>query len=81
MDDLSKHHHGPPAADAAKAETRLKGHLGHLTPDEITAFTAFKELCIKEGLYKPATAESKSSHDDGTLMCVFHHLVVLQRVI
>ena len=57
-----------PDAQAAKAETRLKGHLGHLTKEEQAAFTAFKELAAKEGYYIPPTATSKASHDDGTLM-------------
>lgn len=57
-----------PDASAAKAETRLKGHLGHLTKDEQAAFAAFKELAAKEAYYTPATATSKASHDDGTMM-------------
>ena len=57
-----------PDAAAAKAETRLKGHLGHLTKEEQAAFVAFKELAAKGGYYIPATAASKASHDDGTMM-------------
>ena len=67
-DDVPQNQRGPPPADAAKAETRLKGHLGHLTKEEESAFEAFKNLSIKEGFYTPATAETKASHDDGTLM-------------
>ena len=69
-DDVPQNQRGPPPADAAKAETRLKGHLGYLTKEEESAFEEFKKLCLKEGLYRPAIAEAKASHDDGTLMYV-----------
>lgn len=59
---------GPPPPDAAKAETRLKGHIGHFTPAEESAFEAFKKVCAKEGYYTPLTATTKASHDDGTLI-------------
>ena len=68
MDGPPEDQQVPPPPDAAKAETRLRGHLGHLTSKEEAAFTAFKELCASEGFYTPATPESKASHDDGTLM-------------
>ena len=74
-DDVPKHQRGPPPAEASKAETRLKGHLGHLTNDEEVSFQEFKKLCIKERLYKPATVDSKASHDEGTLMYVVGHLL------
>ena len=61
-------HVGPPPPEAAKAETRLKGHIGHLTPAEQSAFEDFKKLCAKEGYYTPQTANGKASHDDGTLV-------------
>lgn len=59
---------GPPPPEAAKAETRLKGHLGHLTAEEESAFNQFKKLCAKDGFYTPRTADTKASHDDGTLV-------------
>lgn len=59
---------GPPPPEAAKAETRLKGHLGHLTAEEESAFNQFKNLCAKGGFYTPRTADGKASHDDGTLV-------------
>ena len=59
---------GPPPPESANAETRLKGHLGHLTPDEKSAFDEFKKLCAKNGFYTPRTADGKASHDDATLM-------------
>ena len=68
MDGPPKDQQVPPPADAAKAETRLRGHLGHLTPKEEASFITFKQLCAKEGFYTPATPDSKASHDDGTLM-------------
>ena len=42
-DDVPQNQRGPPPADAAKAETRLKGHLGHLTKEEESAFEEFKK--------------------------------------
>ena len=59
---------GPPPAEAAATEIRLKGHLGHLTAEEQTAFDRFKKLCADKGYYTPATSENSASHDDGTLM-------------
>lgn len=68
MDAALEKQQGQPPPDAAKPETRLAGHIGHLTTQEQSALTAFKALCQKEGLYKPASDGSKASHDDGTLM-------------
>lgn len=68
MDGAPQDLNGPPPAEAASAETRLKGHLGHLTTQEESAFEDFKELAAKEGFYKTATDSTKASHDDGTLM-------------
>lgn len=65
---IPKDQHGPPPAEAAAAETRLKGHLGHLTREEQIAFDSFKVLCAKKDFYTPATTDAKASHDDGTLM-------------
>lgn len=62
--------HGPPPAEAAAAETRLKGHLGYLTTQEETSFEEFRKLATKSGFYTPATDDKKASHDDGTLMYV-----------
>ena len=69
-DGVPKDQQGPPPAEAAKAETRLKGHLGHLTPEEEKAFEQFKKISVKEGFYIPAAGEARASHDDGTLMFV-----------
>lgn len=68
MDGASQDLNGPPPAEAASAETRLKGHLGHLTSQEESAFEDFKVLAAKEGFYKSATDTIKATHDDGTLM-------------
>ena len=59
---------GPPPPDSAKPEIRLKGHIGHLTPEEESAFVEFKKLCANQGYYTPRTSDTKASHDDGTLM-------------
>lgn len=47
------------------------GHLGHLTPDEETAFAAFKAHLASEGLYTPASpgrGGAPASHDDTVLL-------------
>ena len=62
--------HDPPPAEAAAAETRLKGHLGYLTAQEETSFEEFRKLAANSGFYMPATDDKKASHDDGTLMYV-----------
>lgn len=72
MDAAPDYQHQPPPAEAASAEARLKGHLGHLTTGEESAFEEFRKLAAKEGLYTPATDVKKASHDDGTLMYAFH---------
>ena len=59
---------GPPPPEAANAETMLKGHIAHLTPEEESAFAEFKKLCAKDAYYTPHTANAKASHDDATLM-------------
>ena len=68
MDGPPIEQHGPPPAEAASAETRLKGHVGHLTTQEEAAFEEFKAIAAKQGFYKPETLDTKASHDDGTLM-------------
>ena len=68
MERVPSKQQGAPPPEAAKAETRLKGHIGHLTKEQEAAFTEFKKICVKEGLYKPETATSKPSIDDATLM-------------
>lgn len=68
MDAAPDYQHQPPPAEAASAEARLKGHLGHLTTGEESAFEEFRKLAAKEGLYTPATDVKKASHDDGTLI-------------
>lgn len=61
---------GPPPPSASLEHTRLKGHIGHLTPEEEAAFAAFKQLCADQGFYKPDDGVEQASHDDGTLMYV-----------
>lgn len=68
MNDGLDEQHGPPPAEAASAETRLKGHVGHLTAQEESAFEEFRKLAAKKGFYTPATDDKKASHDDGTLV-------------
>ena len=60
-----------PPPSASLEGTRLKGHLGHLTPKEEAAFATFKNLCAEQGFYKPDDGVEPASHDDGTLMYVF----------
>lgn len=42
------------------------GHLGHLTPDEETAFANFKTQLAEQGLYRPGPPAP--SHDDTVLL-------------
>ena len=59
-----------PPPSASLEQTRLKGHLGHLTPQEEEAFVAFKKLSADQGFYRPDDGIQPASHDDGTLMYV-----------
>lgn len=68
--DNSEDPHGPPPAEAANAETRLQGHLGHLNAQEESSLAEFKKLAATAGFYEPATDKSQASHDDGTLVYV-----------
>lgn len=68
MSEVPPEQHGPPPAEDASVETWLKGHVGHLTPQEESSFQQFKELAAKEDFYTPATSAKKASHDDGTLV-------------
>lgn len=81
MDGVPTDQHGPPPAEAASAETRLTGHVGHLTTEEESKFAEFRKLAAKKGFYTPATDERKASHDDGTLMyAVFKHLLYTSNI-
>lgn len=44
------------------------GHLGHLTPEEETAFASFKTSLAEQGLYRPASPSTAPSHDDTVLL-------------
>lgn len=59
---------GPPPASASSEQTRLKGHIGHLTRQEEAALREFKKICAEQGLYQPETNLHRASHDDGTLV-------------
>ncbi|KAL8735013.1 MAG: hypothetical protein Q9166_001138 [cf. Caloplaca sp. 2 TL-2023] len=59
---------GPPPASASSEQSRLKGHLGHLTRQEEAALDDFKKLSADHGLYQPETNTQRASHDDGTLV-------------
>ena len=66
--------------DPRKAAKRLNGHVGHLTPEQSEAFTAFKSILQKNNLYTSANeaeAVSKPSDDDATLLYVF---LVLRKI-
>ncbi|KAE9371627.1 CRAL/TRIO domain-containing protein [Stipitochalara longipes BDJ] len=45
-----------------------QGHLGHLSPDEESAFKNFKIVCEEKGLYKPGVDDQPGTHDDATLL-------------
>ncbi|KAL9599892.1 MAG: hypothetical protein Q9219_003525 [cf. Caloplaca sp. 3 TL-2023] len=59
---------GPPPPSASSEQTRLRGHLGHLTRQEEAALVEFKTLSIAQGLYQPEKSTHRASHDDGTLV-------------
>ncbi|MCJ1426075.1 hypothetical protein MMC29_003977 [Sticta canariensis] len=59
---------GSPLPSASLDQTRLAGHLGHLTAHEESQFQAFKVLCQEQGYYKPTDGKTAASHDDGTLV-------------
>ncbi|KAL8689622.1 MAG: hypothetical protein Q9218_004748 [Villophora microphyllina] len=59
---------GPPPASASSEQSRLTGHLGHLTRQEDAALTEFKKLSASQGFYHPETSTQRASHDDGTLI-------------
>lgn len=63
---------GPPPASASLEETRLKGHIGHLTRSEEKALVEFKKICAEKGFYTPESESALPSHDDGTLVYVFY---------
>ena len=44
------------------------GHLGHLDESQESALVEFKELCARNGLYKPAKDGNPSSHDDSVML-------------
>ena len=76
MNGIPAEQQAPPTAESASAETRLRGHLGHLTKEEETALQNFKELSSKAGFYTPETEKHKASHDDGTLMYAFKLILI-----
>lgn len=46
-----------------------QGHLGHLNPEQETAFRNFKLMCAEHGYYKPGNgADVEASHDDALLL-------------
>lgn len=59
---------GPPPPSASSEQTRLKGHIGHLTRPEEAALIDFKNISAEQGLYRPDTNTHRASHDDGTLV-------------
>ncbi|KAL8936947.1 MAG: hypothetical protein Q9211_003935 [Gyalolechia sp. 1 TL-2023] len=59
---------GPPPPTASSEQSRLQGHLGHLTRQEEAALIEFKKASADQGLYRPETSTQRASHDDGTLV-------------
>lgn len=72
---------GPPPPSASLEQSRLQGHLGHLTAHEESAFKAFKSLCAEQGFFKLADGQSPASHDDGTLVFVISNQILLCRAL
>ncbi|KAL9018417.1 MAG: hypothetical protein Q9185_004260 [Variospora sp. 1 TL-2023] len=59
---------GPPPPSASSEQTRLRGHIGHLTRQEEAALRDFKTISAEQALYRPETSTHRASHDDGTLV-------------
>ena len=59
---------GVPPPSASTEQSRLQGHLGHLTLAEEKALVEFKKLSATQGYYQPETNTTRASHDDGTLV-------------
>ena len=59
-------------ADLSRIETFQypAAHFGHLTDNQQEQLDAFRELCLQEGYYTPASADAttEASHDDETLL-------------
>ena len=51
-----------------------RGHFGHLTTEEQSAFNAFKQKCVAENLLEDTTSSGDDLkvgiYDDGTLLQV-----------
>ncbi|TKA71889.1 hypothetical protein B0A49_03352 [Cryomyces minteri] len=43
-------------------------HIGHLSPPQQAALDSFKQLCQRQGYYRPAGPQGEASHDDETLL-------------
>ncbi|KAL4866803.1 hypothetical protein BDV12DRAFT_172285 [Aspergillus spectabilis] len=56
------------SASQAASDAWLAGHLNHLTEEQEGKLTEFKQLCEKEGYFKPGGEGEKPSHDDATLL-------------
>ena len=63
------------SATLASSDAWLAGHLYHLTEDQEETFIEFKALCERNGYYKPAS-DGRPSHDDSTMLYVFHPLSI-----
>ncbi|KAL8958734.1 MAG: hypothetical protein Q9193_004265 [Seirophora villosa] len=59
---------GPPPPSASSEQSRLRGHIGHLSRQEEAALRDFKKIGADQGLYRPETNSHRASHDDGTLV-------------
>jgi hypothetical protein len=44
------------------------GHLSHLTENQQKNLDAFKQICLEQNYYTPASGGKAASHDDETLL-------------
>ena len=46
------------------------GHLGHLTPQQLSLLEQLKSTCAEKGIYRPEEGDKWPSHDDATMVWV-----------
>lgn len=62
----------PPPLGRTTTTDPLTGTLNHLTEKQLDLLDEFKERLEKEGWWKPDGVNGKPTHDDGTLLYVYH---------
>lgn len=59
----------PPADKPVKGVPQFPvGHLGHLTPQQLSLLDQLKSTCAEKGIYRPGQGDKWPSHDDATML-------------